>query len=122
MTLNGDLTATRVISGLIIVLGGLTIVLTSFWITLTILNTRDENLIFALEDNIDRPGADFRDFDLPTDAAPQVCQQECQKENHCREFVYKRPAVKGQRPHCWLKDAVTEGMIKNDHVSGVVRP
>src|SRR5262249_11937987 len=107
---------------LVIVLGGLTIVLSSFWVTLTILNTRDKDLIFALEDNVDHPGADYREFDLPTDAAPQMCQQECQKENHCRVFVYRRPAVKGQSPHCWLKNAVTEGKIANDFVSGVVRP
>ena len=118
--MNIDSTATRIMRGLIIVLGGLTIVLLSFWITLTILDTRDKNLIFkpTLEDNIDRPGADYRDFDLPTGSGPQVCQQECLKENRCRAFSYK----KGQNSHCWLKDDVPEQRNKTDLVSGVVRP
>src|SRR5450759_2149441 len=88
------------------IIGCLTIVLLSFWITLTIFNTRDKNLVFkpTLEDNFDRGGADYRDFELPTDASPQVCQQECLKEDRCRAFAFKRPAVKGQNSHCWLKD------------------
>ena len=124
LTVNNVSTATRIMRGLIIVLGGLTIVLLSFWITLTILDTRDKNMIFkpTLEDNIDRPGADYRDFDLPTGSGPQVCQQECLKENRCRAFAYRRPAAKGQNPHCWLKNDVPEGRAANEFVSGVVRP
>ena len=120
LTVNNVSTATRIMRGLIIVLGGLTIVLLSFWITLTILNTRDENLVFkpTLEHNTDRFGADYRDFDLPTDASPQVCQQECLKEDRCRAFSYE----KGQNSHCWLKDDVPEQRNKTDLVSGVVRP
>ena len=120
LTVNNVSTATRIMRGLIIVLGGLTIVLLSFWITLTILDTRDKNMIFkpTLEDNIDRPGADYRDFDLPTGSGPQVCQQECLKENRCRAFAYQ----KRQNAHCWLKDDVPEQRNKTDLVSGVVRP
>ena len=95
-------------------------VLVSFWITLTLLNVWDETT--GLEDNIDRHGADYRDFGLPTDASPQACRQECLKEDRCRAFTYRRPAAKGQNSHCWLKNGVPEGKVSSQFISGVVRP
>jgi hypothetical protein len=107
-------------SSLIKVIGALLIVSLSFWITLAVLNSYDENV--GLEQNVDRGGNDYRDFDLPTDASPQVCRQLCLKEDECRAFAFGRPAAEGKNSHCWLKNSVQGPSPKNQTVSGVVRP
>jgi hypothetical protein len=105
---------------LIKIIGALIVVSLSFWISLALLNRYDENL--GLDQNIVRGGYDYRDFDLPTDAAPQVCRQLCLKEDECRAFAYRRPGAVGEKPHCWLKNAVPGPSASSQFVSGVVRP
>ena len=105
---------------LIKIVGALIIVSLSFWIHLVLFHVLDENL--GLEHNIDRQGSVYRDFDLSTDASPQVCRQLCLKDDHCRAFTYVRPAAEGQKPHCWLKNPVPEPSACSLCVSGVVRP
>ena len=107
-------------SPLIKIVGVLIIVSLSYWITLALFHVHDENL--GLEYNFNRWGSDYRDFDLPTDASPQVCRQLCLKDDDCRAFTYGRPAAQGQKPHCWLKNAVPEPSADSHYVSGVVRP
>ena len=103
-------------SSLIKIVGAVIIVSLSFWTTLALLNMHDENL--GLEWGVNRGGANYSDFDLPTGASPQVCRQLCLKEDECRAFTYGR----AQKPHCWLKNAVPGPSPDTPFVSGEVRP
>jgi hypothetical protein len=80
---------------------------------------RDENV--ELEYNTDRGGGVVRYFALPTDASPQVCRQECLKEDRCRAFVFRR-AGEGLSAFCWLKELGPVSKASSQFVSGVVRP
>jgi hypothetical protein len=65
-----------------------------------------------LEFNTDRPGSDYRDFDLPggpgTDAGLKVCMVACEEDARCVAFTYVRSGVQGPNPRCWLKDSIPE--------------
>jgi hypothetical protein len=58
------------------------------------------------EENFDRPGSDFRDFDVAT-ADPKLCQKSCVDEARCRAWTYRKPeGRRNGKPHCWLKEHV----------------
>ena len=71
-----------------------------------------------LENNIDRPGSDYRDFDLPT-ADPNLCRAACEAEAECKAFTYVRPGMQGPSARCWLKDSVPDAVPNDYCVSGV---
>src|SRR5438270_55528 len=71
----------------------------------------------GLEWNIDRPGADYRSFDLPA-ASPEMCQSTCMNEPQCAAFTYMNPGVQGPNARCWLKSAVPEPVPRTCCVSG----
>lgn len=82
---------------------------------------QEVNANAALEMNMDRPGGDLVDFDLPA-GDPNLCRARCVQEPRCRAFTYASPgAWMGGRPHCWLKQTVTPQRAKSGHQSGVVR-
>lgn len=72
----------------------------------------------GLEYGIDRPGMDYRSFDLAT-AAPQLCQSACASESQCRAFTYVQPGVQGPSARCWLKSDVPAQVANNCCISGV---
>ena len=57
------------------------------------------------EVDIDRPGSDYRSFDLPA-ADPSGCAAQCAQESQCRAWTYVKPGVQGPNARCWLKDRV----------------
>ncbi len=59
----------------------------------------------AIEQGIDRPGEDFKDFDLD-DARPEVCRDACEKEPQCKAFTFVKAGVQGDKARCWLKTTV----------------
>ena len=65
-----------------------------------------------LEYNTDRPGSDYRNFDLPNgagrDAGLKQCLVECEGDDQCVAFTYVRAGLQGPNPRCWLKDRVPE--------------
>ena len=65
-----------------------------------------------LEYNTDRPGSDYRDFDLlggaARDAGLKQCLVECERDSQCVALTYVRAGVQGPSPRCWLKDRVPE--------------
>ena len=71
-----------------------------------------------LEHNIDRPGQDYRSFDLPA-ADPLLCQSACADESHCLAFTYVNPGVQGEGARCWLTYGVPEQVQSSGCVSGV---
>jgi len=72
----------------------------------------------GMEANTDRPGLDYRSFDLPA-ADPKLCQDACAGEANCRAFTYVRPGVQGPGARCWLKSSVPNPVSNNCCVSGV---
>lgn len=75
-----------------------------------------------LEENTDRHGEDFRDFDLPT-PDPLLCRKACVEDNQCRSFTYLKPNTGPGSPevaHCWLKSGIPAAKRDPAFVSGVV--
>jgi hypothetical protein len=69
--------------------------------------------------NTDRPGSDYKDFDLPA-ADPQLCQNACAGDAACKAWAYVKPnSGQGFAPRCWLKDAVPAPVDNNCCVTGV---
>ena len=71
-----------------------------------------------MEVNINRPGGDYRDFNL-TAADPKACQAQCQQEGQCRAWTYVRPGLQGPTARCWLKTTVPNAQPNDCCVSGV---
>ena len=75
-----------------------------------------------LEENTDRHGEDFRDFDLPT-PDPLLCRKACVEDDQCRCFTSLRPNTGPDSPgvaHCWLKSGIPAPKHDPAFVSGVV--
>ena len=53
--------------------------------------------VMALEPGIDRPGFDYRDFDL-TRSDPMLCLKACINDRRCRAFSYVSPVSRAPRP------------------------
>jgi hypothetical protein len=74
-----------------------------------------------LEHGIDRPGLDYKSFDLST-ANPGQCAAACAKEAQCQAFTYVNPGVQGPNPRCWLKNGVPVAIMSRCCASGVIGP
>ena len=74
-----------------------------------------------IEFAIDRPGGDYRHFELPSDPTGKSCQSACEGEETCRAWTYTRPGYLGTSAICYLKNRVTRPTRKPCCVSGVVR-
>lgn len=75
----------------------------------------------GFERGIDRPGSDYRDFDLHADE-PALCLTACREDPDCRAFSYVRAGVQAEPARCWLKNAVPPAQPDACCASGVVRP
>jgi PAN domain len=74
-----------------------------------------------IEFSIDRPGGDYRHFDLPADPTGKSCQIACESEEGCRAWTYLRPGYTGQPATCYLKNHITRPQRRPCCLSGVVR-
>jgi hypothetical protein len=75
-----------------------------------------------LEENTDRHGEDFRDFDLPS-PDPLLCRKACVEDEQCHSFTYLKPNTGPGSPqvaHCWLKSGIPAPKHDPAFVSGVV--
>lgn len=70
------------------------------------------------EPRTDRPGSDYRSFDLPA-PRPELCRDACWREPQCRAFTYVRPGVQGPQARCWLKNPVPPARLNDCCLSGV---
>jgi len=59
----------------------------------------------TMEDNVNRPGGDYRNFDL-AQAIPDLCRAACASDAACQSYTYVRPGVQGPNARCWLKNSV----------------
>src|SRR5579863_1422034 len=72
----------------------------------------------ALEVNVDRPGSDYRSFDLAS-GRPEECRDTCGVEPQCVAFTFVNPGVQAPSARCWLKSAVPAPTPNNCCISGV---
>ncbi len=78
------------------------------------------------ESNTDRPGNDYKSFDL-NQPAPMTfgsavgnCQSSCQQDNKCTAWTYVKPGIQGSKAKCWLKNVIPVAKVSNCCTSGVV--
>lgn len=71
----------------------------------------------ALEYDTDRPGGDYKGFDL-TEAKPELCRDACSADTACAAFTYAAPGLADAAAHCQLKSAAVPGKPSHGRVSG----
>jgi len=71
-----------------------------------------------MENNVNRPGGDYRDFDL-TQPIPELCRDACLGDPRCRAYTFVRPGIQGPSARCWLKSTVPNPEPNTCCVSGV---
>jgi hypothetical protein len=74
-----------------------------------------------IEFGIDRRGADYRNFELPSDPSGQRCKSTCENEKKCRAWTYVRPGYVGASARCYLKSKIPRPRRRPCCISGVVR-
>lgn len=74
---------------------------------------------FADERGFDRPGGDYRSFDLAR-ANVQACKTACMRDGKCKAWTYVRPGVQGPKARCWLKNVTPRKVRNRNTTSGVV--
>ncbi len=72
----------------------------------------------GLEPGVNRPGSDYRSFDLPS-PNPQICHDACRNEAMCAAFTYVNPGVQSANARCWLKNAVPQPVPDGCCTSGI---
>ena len=72
----------------------------------------------APEWGVDRPGRDYKNFNLPSDT-PSLCEQACNSEAQCQAWTFVRPGFQGPAARCWLKNAIPAPKTDSCCVSGV---
>ncbi len=74
-----------------------------------------------VEHGIDRPGSDYKSFDLPSPDANR-CMSACANEARCKAWTYVRPGIQGTKSRCWLKHSVPAPRKSDCCISGVRNP
>lgn len=72
-----------------------------------------------MENNVDRAGANYREFEVVRSGGPAVCHQECSKDGTCKAWTYVRPGVEGAQGICKLKSVVPHGFDSPCCISGL---
>ena len=68
------------------------------------------------EDHTDRPGLDYKNFDVDS---WKTCEVACSGEQMCAAWAYVRPGVQGPQARCWLKGRVPLPVDNPNTISGV---
>ncbi len=75
----------------------------------------------AIETSIDRPGGDYKTFELKSGDGDEVCKAACTAETKCRAWTFARPGYVGKEPRCYLKKEIKPPRRRAGFISGVVR-
>jgi hypothetical protein len=70
---------------------------------------------------IDRPGGDYRNFELTSDPSAGTCKSACDADAHCRAWTYVRPGYSSTAARCFLKERILPPRHRPCCISGVVR-
>jgi len=73
---------------------------------------------WIIEPNLDRPGNDYRSFDL-TEARPEMCKVACGADLRCAAFTFQQPNAQSPNGRCWLKDRVPAARPNANTVVGI---
>jgi len=73
----------------------------------------------AMESNIDRPGMNYKNFNLSS-PDPKPCQNSCIQDKACKAWTYVKPGAQGQDARCWLKSGVPSAVKNTCCISGVI--
>lgn len=88
------------------------------WIRPSALPNPPSAVLAGMENNVDRPGNDYMNFDL-TSPDPTLCKQACDDDPNCKAFTYVRPGFQGTSARCWLKNIVPSEASRSCCISGV---
>lgn len=80
-----------------------------------------EPRVAGFENSIDRPGGDYRNFEMKANETDEACKAACTADNKCRAFTYARPGYAGREARCFLKKEIKPPRRKAGFTSGVVR-
>ncbi|MGA1847036.1 WSC domain-containing protein [Deferribacter abyssi] len=81
--------------------------------------TMDNHIDSKIEINTDRPGNDYKNFNLPFPDY-NLCMQECEKDPKCKAWTYVKPnSGQGLYPRCWLKYNIPTPIKNNCCISGI---
>lgn len=72
----------------------------------------------SVEYDTDRPGGDYRNFDLP-EANFELCRRACAADTNCKAYTYVKPGVQGTKSRCWLKSSVSGSGKSTSCISGI---
>ena len=73
----------------------------------------------GVEVNTDRPGLDYKSFNLPYPDY-RLCQSACKKDPKCMAWTYVKPyTIQGPYARCWLKNAIPHPVKRSCCVSGI---
>lgn len=79
----------------------------------------------ADETGIDRPGSDYKNFDLQPPAPGtfggpiDVCRISCERDDACKAWTFVKVGVQGPKARCWLKNAIPGKVANSCCTSGV---
>lgn len=74
----------------------------------------------GMEDGTDRPGQDYRSFEMDSAKAdPRLCQAACEQETQCLAWTYAKPNQTIPNASCWLKSGVPAPTPNAGAISGV---
>ena len=72
----------------------------------------------GMEYDTDRPGMDYKNFDLPS-PDPVRCANACTTDSQCKAFTYVKPGIQGPNARCWLKSGVPASKQSTCCISGI---
>jgi len=70
------------------------------------------------EPNFDRPGQDYKSFDLDSENA-NICESACRNDARCKAWTYVKSGVQGPKARCWLKAGVPPLTSNSCCISGL---
>ncbi|SFV34136.1 PAN domain-containing protein [Hyphomicrobium facile] len=74
----------------------------------------------TVENGVNRPGRDYKDFEMePSIAGFAPCQSACTSDHWCRAWTFVAPGIQGPKAHCWLKKSVPDPVKNKCCVSGL---
>jgi len=71
-----------------------------------------------IEFNIDRPGSDYKSFDLKINNF-LLCKDACENDKKCKAWTYVKPGIQGPNAKCWLKNSIPTPYHNPNTISGI---